>query len=516
MTAGIIIRKNQYYDSVFLMRVARTLSEEAGVQQCAVVMGTDANKERLAEIGFRAPEVMAAGPNDLVIGILSDDASLIERLLSEMDARLTSRPGKEKQSTYRSIEDATAAYPQSNLVVISVPGDYAAREARKALEQGMHVFLFSANVPLDQEVELKRLAKARRRLVMGPDCGTSLIGGIGIGFANRVRRGEVGVVGASGTGIQEFTSLIHQAGSGISNAIGTGSHDLSDAVGGITTQMGLDILEADPSTRVIALISKPPGAKTLADLQGRIRSSRKPVIGCLLGLEQTLDFGPNFHQVSTIDQAVEQALICIGASAAVKFLHQVPFNLGQIEKEIHGWLPEQRYLRGLFAGGTFCYQAQQVLQSAALQVYSNVPLDPRYHLENPEESLEHTILDMGDDYFTQGKPHPMIDARERYRRILKEADDPEVAILLLDFVLGEISSLDPVGDLIEAVRQAKGKAARRGGCLTVVASICGTDQDPQDLEVQKLTLQEAGAFLLPNSAQAAGFCRNLLQKRGGR
>jgi len=157
-----------------------------------------------------------------------------------------------------------------------------------------------------------------------------------------------------------------------------------------------------------------------------------------------------------------------------------------------------------------------VLQSAALQVYSNVPLDPRYHLENPEESLEHTILDMGDDYFTQGKPHPMIDARERYRRILKEADDPEVAILLLDFVLGEISSLDPVGDLIEAVRQAKGKAARRGGCLTVVASICGTDQDPQDLEAQKLSLQEAGAFLLPNSAQAAGFCRDLLQKRGGR
>jgi len=516
MTAGIIIRKNQYYDSVFLMRVARSLSEEAGVQECAVVMGTDANKERLVEIGFHAPEVMAAGPNDLVIGILSDDASLIDRLLGEMDVRLTSVPGKEKQSTYHSIEDATAAYPQSNLVVISVPGDYAAREARKALEQGKHVFLFSDNVPLDQEVELKRLAKARRRLVMGPDCGTSLIGGVGIGFANRVRRGPVGVVGASGTGIQEFTSLIHQAGSGISNAIGTGSHDLSDAVGGITTLMGLDLLEADPSTRVIALISKPPGAKTLAELQGRILDSRKPVIGCLLGLDKSLDWGPNFYQVRAIDRAVEQTLVCIGASAAAKFLRQSPYHLDQIENEIQGWLPEQRYLRGLFAGGTFCYQAQQVLQSAGLQVYSNVPLDPRYHLENPEESLEHTILDMGDDYFTQGKPHPMIDARERNRRILKEADDPEVAILLLDFVLGEISSLDPVGDLIEAVRQAKGKAARRGGCLTVVASICGTDQDPQDLGRQKINLQEAGVFVLPNSAQAAAFCRDLLQKMGGR
>jgi succinyl-CoA synthetase alpha subunit len=515
MTVGIVVRKNQYYDSVFLMRVAKALSEEAGVQQVAVVMGTDANKERLVEIGFRSPEVMAAGPNDLVIGILADDAALIERLLGEMDARLTSIPRNEKSSTYRSIEDATAAYPQSNLVVISVPGDYAAREARKALEQGKHVFLFSDNVPVDQEVELKQMAKAHRRLVMGPDCGTSLISGVGIGFANRVRRGTVGVVGASGTGIQEFTSLIHQAGSGISNAIGTGSHDLSDVVGGITTQMGLDILEADPSTRVIALVSKPPGAKTLADLMVCIRKVRKPVVGCFLGLEQSLDCGPNFHQVRTIDQAVEQALACIGASAGAKFLHQAPSGLDQIEKEIHGWLPEQRYLRGLFAGGTFCYQAQQVLQSAGFQVYSNAPLDPRYHLENPEESLEHTILDMGDDYFTQGKPHPMIDARERYRRILKEADDPEVAVLLLDFVLGEISSSDPVGDLIEAVRQAKGKAARRGGCLTVVASICGTDQDPQDLERQKSSLQAAGVFLRPTSAQAASFCRDLLQKRGG-
>lgn len=516
MATGYVIRKNQYYDSVFLMRVAKTLLEEAGVRQCAVLMATDANKERLVEIGFSAPEVVGATPNDLVIGILADDASLIDRLLGEMDTRLTSIPGVEKLSTYRSIEDANAAYPQSNLVVISVPGAYAAREARTALEQGKHVFLFSDNVPLEQEVELKQLAKARRRLVMGPDCGTSLIGGIGIGFANRVRRGPVGVVGASGTGLQEFTSLVHQAGSGISHAIGTGSHDLSAAVGGITTLMGLDILEADPSTRVIALISKPTNANTLTTLQGRFKSCRKPVIGCLLGQEQPVDCGPNFHQARTIDQAVELSISCLGADSSIGFLPQVSIELDKVERETQSWLAEQRYLRGLFAGGTFCYQAQQVLQSAGIQVYSNSPLDPRYRLENPEESLEHTIIDLGDDYFTQGKPHPMIDARERYRRILKEADDPEVAMLLLDFVLGEISSSDPVGDLIEAIREAKRKAARRGGCLTVVASICGTDQDPQDLEKQKFSLREAGVYLLPSSAQAAGFCRDLLQKAGGR
>lgn len=516
MATGYVIHKNQYYDSVFLMRVARTISEEAGVQQCALLMGTDANKELLAEIGFNSPEVMGATANDLVIGILAEDASLINRLLGEMDARLKSNIKIEKSSTYRTIEDAVAAYPHSNLVVISLPGAYAAREARKALEQEKHVFLFSDNVPLDQEVELKQLAKTQRRLLMGPDCGTSLIGGIGIGFANRVRRGPVGVVGASGTGIQEFTSLIHQAGSGISQAMGTGSHDLSDAVGGITTHMSMDILEADLSTQVIALISKPPGAKTLAALQGRIRSCGKPVVGCLLGLDQMLDCGPNFYQARTIDQAVKQALFCMGGSEPAGFLDEISIDLQTMKNEVQNWLPEQRYLRGLFAGGSFCYQAQQVLQSAGIPVYSNGPLDPRYRLKNPEVSLEHSVLDLGDDYFTQGKPHPMIDARERYRRILKEADDPEVAILLLDFVLGEISSADPAGDLVEAVRQAKAKATRRGGCLTIVASICGTDQDPQDLEKQRSTLAEAGVFVLPSSARAAGFCRDLLQDAGGR
>jgi succinyl-CoA synthetase alpha subunit len=516
MAIGYVIRKNQYYDSMFLMRVARNLLDEPGVRECAVLMATDANKERLAQLGFTSPEVMGATANDLVIGILAEDASQIDRLLAEMDARLSSKPRYEKTSVYRSVEDASAAYPQSNLVVITVPGAYAAREARKALELGKHVFLFSDNVPLEQEVEIKQLAKARRRLVMGPGCGTSLISGIGIGFANRVRRGEIGVIGASGTGTQEFTSLIHQAGSGISHAIGTGSHDLSDAVGGITTQMGLDILEADPSTRVIALISKPSGAKTLATLQERVRKLQKPVVGCLLGLKQPLDCGPNFYQANTIDQAVEQALNLIDSGTHVEFLLHSQIDGDKIKMEIQGWLPEQRYVRGLFSGGTFCYQAQQVLQSAGIPVYSNSPLDIRYQLKNPEDCLEHSMLDLGDDYFTQGKPHPMIDARERYKRILKEADDPELAILLLDFVLGEISSPDPVGDLAEAIRQAKAMAARRGGRLTVVASICGTDQDPQGLEKQKSNLHEVGVFLLPSSALAAGFCRDLLRMAGGR
>ena len=355
---------------------------------------------------------------------------------------------------------------------------------------------------------------------MGPDCGTSLIGGVGIGFANRVRHGPVGVVGASGTGIQEFTSLVHQAGSGISHAIGTGSHDLADAVGGITTLMGLDVLEADPATEIITLISKPAGAQTLRLLQERLRRCRKPTIGCLLGLKSALDGGPHFRQVRTIDRAVEhaveQALSLTGERGGGDILRPAARRVAQVEQEVGGWLPEQRYLRGLFAGGTFCFQAQQVFQDAGIPVYSNTPLDARYRLTNPETSLEHSLIDLGDDHFTQGKPHPMIDAGERRKRILQEANDPEVAVLLLDFILGEMSSPNPAGDLIGAIRQAQESVARRGGRLSVVASVCGTDQDVQDLGRQKRMLADAGACILPSSATAAEFCRDLLQRAGGR
>jgi FdrA protein len=516
VATGYLIRKNQYYDSVFLMRVSKTLSEEPGVRECAVFMATDANKEFLAGIGIQAPEVIAATANDLVVGIRADDALLVERLLGEMDARLRSRLEHGEAFTYRSIEAACSAAPQSNLVVISVPGAYAAREARKALEQGKHLFVFSSNVPLEQEVELKQMARSRHLLAMGPDCGTSLIGGVGIGFANRVRRGPVGVVGASGTGIQEFTSLVHQAGGGISHAIGTGTHDLSDAVGGITTLVGLDVLEADPATELITLISKPAGTTTLRLLQERIQRCRKPVIGCLLGLKSSLDCGPHFAQVRTIDQAVEHALSHVSVRGPGEIFRARPIPMAQVEQEVGGWLPEQRYLRGLFAGGTFCFQAQQVLQDAGIPVYSNTPLDSRYWLKNPQESLEHSIIDLGDDYFTQGKPHPMIDAGERRKRILQEANDPEVAILLLDFVLGEMASPDPVGDLIGAIRQFQESVACRGGHLSVVASVCGTDQDRQGLDRQERMLSEAGVFVLPSSAKAAEFCRDLIQRAGRR
>jgi len=516
MASAYILRKSQYYDSVFLMRIAKTLNEEPGVTQSAVLMATEANKELLAQIGITGPPIEEATPNDLVVALVAKDEAVIERLMSTLDERLQAVSIARKSANFRSLEEAAIANPHSSLVVISVPGAYAAREARKALEQGKHVFIFSNNVPLEQEIELKQMARQLGRLVMGPDCGTSLIAGVGIGFSNVVRRGPIGVVGASGTGIQEFTSLVHRAGSGISHAIGTGSRDLSDAVGGSTTLLGIDALEADPTTQVIAIVSKPVGTLTLERLIERIRSCKKPVVGCFLGLREPLQpVGSHFSPARTIDEVVQLALQA-GQEGWHGFAEPDEFSLRQAARqEAACWQPEQRYLRGLFAGGTFCYQALQVLSDAGLTVYSNAPLDKQLRLENPEVSREHSVIDLGDDYFTQGRPHPMIDAAERRRRIFAEAADPETAILLLDFILGYVSSPDPAGDLAETIRAAKSLAAGRGGCLTVAASICGTDQDPQGLARQKMLLEQAGAQVFPSSYQAARFCADLLLTAAG-
>lgn len=512
MASGIVVFRNQYYDSVFLMRLAKNLSDEPGVEQAAALMATERNKALFAEIGIIGSEIQSATANDLVVGLVAADQAQVVQLLSEVDERLHRTSEGEVQTSFTTLDSAVDAQPDINLAVISVPGQYAAREAQKALEKGLHVFVFSDNVPVEQEVEIKQFAQEKGLLVMGPDCGTSILGGTGIGFANVVRRGPVGVVGASGTGIQEFTSMIHQAGSGVSHAIGTGSHDLSDQVGGITTLMGLKVLQADPNTKVIAIVSKPAELKTLSAILQQIHAHPKPVVACFLGLQQTLETaGSNFHQVRTLDEAVNVSLSLIHHSLPAHQVRQIPSDF--LQKEAKAWLPQQCYLRGLFAGGTFCYQAQQVLQDAGIQTYSNAPLDKRYWLSDPKTSVENSLVDMGDDQFTQGKPHPMIDATQRAKRIREEAKDPEVAVLLLDIILGYVSSPDPAGDLEKAIRVAKQTAADRGGHLTVVASICGTDQDPQSYARQKSILENAGAIVFPSNAQAAQFCADLIGSR---
>jgi FdrA protein len=513
MANGFVIRKNQYYDSVFLMGISKRISEAEGIQQNAVLMGSETNKELLSQIGIHDMQIDAAQPNDLIVAVIAESEMSIARVLERLDEYLMGGVPVAATSNPHSLEEGLAQKPAANLVVISVPGEYAAHEARKALEAGLNVFLFSDNVSLDEELELKQSATEKGLLVMGPDCGTSLIGGVGLGFANVVRRGPIGVIGAAGTGLQEFTSQVHNAGSGISHAIGTGGHDLSDHIGGLTTLAALEALDADSETQVIAVISKPPGRETLVRLVERFQTCTKPIIACFLGMHQQ---ATAFYQgAETIDEAVRLAVAAVGGKASLSAISLSMEEADWIIKERSSWLPGQKYLRGILAGGTFCYQSQQILQQAGIPIYSNSPLAGNSKLADSDCSVGHTIVDMGADEYTVGRPHPMIDGTLRRQRILTESLDAEVAILLLDFILGYNASMEPVTELLDAILEARQRARSHGGRLTVVASICGTDGDPQILEMQTKLLRDAGVLVFPSNAKATSFCCELLRCSGG-
>jgi len=512
MASGSVIRKNQYYDSVFLMGVNKRLSQIQGVQQTAVLMGSEKNKQLLADIGIQADQIDAAQPGDLIVAVIAETEQVVEAVLGNLDQALLALEADTPRSHLQSFEDGLGRKPSANLAVLTIPGEYVYREARKALEAGLNVFIFSSNVPIADELKLKELASERGLLVMGPDCGTSILGGIGIGFANTVRRGRIGAIGPSGTGLQEFATQVHHAGHGISHAIGTGSHDLSDQIGGITTLMALDALEGDPQTEVIAIIAKPPGTNTLRRLNERLMACSKPVVGCFLGIPYgQIDSKGALITPRTIDDAVLRAVECLdgpGVHPTIQLSEQE--RQLAAETRLH-WSTTQQFLRGVFAGGTFCYQAQQILKDRGLLVHSNVPLGPGARLEDPNTSIGHTLVDMGDDVYTLGRPHPMIDGTMRKQRIIAEGRDPNVAVLLLDFILGYNASEDPVGDLLDSILQAKQTMQAYGGRLAVVASICGTDGDPQDLNLQRRLLEDSGVIVFQSSAKAALFCSQLLK-----
>ena len=510
-----VVRKNRYFDSVFLMQVARKIAGVPGVRDASALLATDANKRILVELGYgqggKDRDFTAAGPNDLVIALEGEEAA-VRGVASNPEVwlqRPASSEGSGSAPEPRSIRGAAEVRPDSSVAVISVPGEYAAREARAALDQGMNVFLFSSNVSVQDERALKSAARNRGLVVMGPDCGTSFLCGAGIGFANAVRRGPIGIVGSSGTGMQEFSSLVHSAGSGISHGIGTGSRDLSDAIGGISTLTAVEALEADPGTRVIVILSKPPGERAAAQLTERLASCMKPVILCLFGATAVPAGKGKVLAAPLIDDAVELALREVGHRSSAKRAHSIEALHVLASTEVAKMGPDQRHVRGLFAGGTFCYQSQAVFRSAGLVVHSNSPLGGMKELADPHKSLESSFVDLGAEVFVEGRPHPMIDATVRRRRLEQEGRDATVGVILLDFILGAISSRDPVGDLISTIRAVRESANRRGDHLCFIASICGTDRDEQGLAAQSAALSDAGVSVFPSNAQAAAFCREI-------
>lgn len=495
MVRKIVVRKNRYFDSVFLMQVARRIAAQAGISDASAVLATEANRKSLTKIGYGGDaDFDTAGPNDLVIAVSGDERAVDEVLTNIEPFFSRATPIGGEQPELRSIAKAVAARPDASVAVISVPGEYAAREARAALEQGLNVFLFSSNVAVEDELALKTDARRRGLIVMGPDCGTAFLGGAGVGFANAVRRGPIGIVASTGTGMQEFASLIHRAGSGISNGIGTGSRDLSEAIGGISMLTAIDALEDDPATKVIAVLSKPPAPQVARVVEERLARCRKPTVLCLLG---------SSCNPATIDEAAALALRAVGVS-----LSEPSRRVDEmIARALDKLLPEQRYIRGVFAGGTLCYQAQVIFRDAGIEVHSNEPLPGMAKLANPDESLEHSFVDMGVEHFVDGRPHPMIDATLRRERVEREGADRSVAIILLDFVLGAIASNDPAGDLLPSIRNVQQQSP-----IVFVASVCGTDTDTQNLAAQTRALEDAGVLVFPSAAEAAAFCLDVARR----
>jgi succinyl-CoA synthetase alpha subunit len=400
----------------------------------------------------------------------------------------------------KSTEMAVAAAPDINFALISTPGEYAAAEAMKALQLGLHVMLFSDNVTLEDEVALKQLGRDRDLLVMGPDCGTAIINGVPLAFANVVRRGKIGCIGASGTGLQQVTCLIDRQGAGISQAIGTGSHDLHKSVGGITTLQGIAALGGDPDTTVLVLISKPPAPEVAQKVLAAANKIGKPVVVNFIGADPASIKGKNLYPVTTLEEAAAAA-VALSRGRKPARRRSVPTRTAFVRLAAG-----QRYIRGLYSGGTFCYEATlllgRMLGKTGARVWSNAPVNKDDALTDIWHSREHTIIDLGDDVFTRGRPHPMIDHRLRNERLLIEADDAEVAVILFDVVLGYGSHPDPAGEVVTAVRAARARNATKKRQIAFVGFVCGTPGDPQDLTKQEATLRAVGVELAPSNAAA--------------
>jgi FdrA protein len=489
------IRVGAYYDSVVLMQLQKSLAELPGVIDAGVVMATPANRDLLQATGFNLSGIEASS-DDLLIVVKAEGDAEAKAAIGQVDDLL-----KRRRSTTvhdyrpRSLKGAVDALPDAKWVLISLPGRYAADVTEEALDLNKHVFLYSDNVLLEDEIRLKRKAQEKGLLLMGPDCGTAVINGTGLGFANRLRKGKIGMVAASGTGLQAVSARIHNLGEGISQAIGTGGRDLKREVGGISAQQALELLGRDPQTEVIVLVSKPSDPSVVTELLAIAEATGKPTVVNFIG------YASPERQLGSLNFAVnlkEAASLAVGLATSTDRLADANGQTGA--------RTEAPYLRALFSGGTLAYEALLSLQIVFSPIYSNIPIRPEQRLVDSLVSQAHTVLDLGEDEFTQGRLHPMMDNDLRLRRLKQETADPEVGLIMLDVVLGEGAHPDPAAELAPAIAQAKDERE-----IEVVAIVLGTDEDPQDVDGQIEALAKAGARVFRETADAVLYAGEWLR-----
>lgn len=489
----VAIFADTYVDSVVQLSGTRAMREVNGVDWAAAAMATPANLQRLEAEGFAGDEVRSAGANDLFLAARAEsEQSLDEAVRAGERAMFAPRADQDRggrERPVRSLAQALRRMPDANVAVISVPGEYAALEAHKALSAGLHVLLFSDSVPVEAEVELKERANRLGRLVMGPGAGTAMLAGTCLGFANAVAPGGVAVVAAAGTGAQEVASLLDRWGVGVSGIIGLGGRDLSGAVGGRMATAALRGLADDSGTEVILLVSKPPAPRVARQVLSV--ATDKPVVAALIGMPEGFAAPEGVVLTRTLEA---------GATAAARAQgHPVPDVVkGLVERvgELSVGLPARRRLvRGLFSGGTLCYESLVILSEVLGPVYSNIPLDPALGLPAPEGA--HTCLDLGEEEYTRGRPHPMIDPQARIELLREQAADPSVAVVLLDVVLGYGAHPDPADELAPVcARISAGDGPR------IITYLLGTNRDPQDYAKQREAFERAGCLVPQTAARA--------------
>ena len=510
MPVSNVVRRNFFRDSLQLMRISEEAKRIPGVLDAAVVMGTGTNKEVLRRLGLLTREGEEASENDMILALKVEDESRLGDAISAIEEMLlkAGEATEEHEQRYFSVESALEAMPDANLAVVSVPGEYARDVAMRFLERGVHVHLFSDHVPVEHEVELKRYAAERGLLVLGPGAGTSIINGKAIAFANVVKRGEVGIVAAAGTGLQEVSVLLDRVGLGVSQGLGIGGNDVKSAVGGIMAVECIRALEADAETRLIMLVSKPPDKEVMERIARFIaEETRKPFVVCFLGESE-------YKPPKRIARRVSAARSLHAATLdAVKKLKPKSFNTARRKITISqtelsrlaarlakNLKPGQRHVRALYTGGTLMHEALLIYRELIGDVYSNAPLNEKMRLPDPYKSVGDAVIDLGEEEFTAGRAHPMIDPTIRRLRLVEEARDPSVAVVLMDFMLGYGAHRDPAGAMLEAIREARGIASEDGRELVVMGHVCGTEADPQGLREQEEKLRSVGVEIFPTNA----------------
>ncbi|WP_240840059.1 acyl-CoA synthetase FdrA [Acidaminobacter sp. JC074] len=505
------IRKNAYYDSVTLMLISKEVKNIEGVTEALVGMGTDLNKELTVNLKLNNDDLDKISVNDFYIAAEVDSDETMQAVIDKVN-ELLSKKKAESGSVYQpvSLKMALEMKDDLNLAIVSIPGKYAEEEVHKLLDNDLHVMLFSDNVSIEAEVALKKKAVGKGLLMMGPDCGTAIINGVPLAFANVVKRGGIGIVGASGTGTQEVTCLIDQLGAGVSQVIGTGGRDLKSQVGGLMMIQAMKALMDDPMTEVITLISKPPAPQVAAQILEMVKETDKPVVVDFIGGDQKAILYAGAYPCSTLEEAARKSVALLRKEGAEDFIgfdtHENEIG-NWIEKGLNDLSDKQVNLRGLYTGGTLADEAMKILGG---KIYSNIPLIEAYRLEDLNDLKGHVVLDLGEDQFTVGRPHPMIDPSTRNDHFISDVDET-TAVILLDVVLGYGSHENPAKEVADSVRKLK---ERLGLNFFIVSSVTGTVDDPQGLNESRKTLEDEGIIVMPSNAQAVRLVKMFMEKGG--